>query len=204
MNLDSFKISATPVTQAQYEAVMEVNPSEFKGKEHGDAADRPVENVSWNDAMVFCERLTKLAKGKYRVTLPTEAQWEYAARGGNKSQNYEFSGSKNLKEVGWYDKNSQNSTHPVAIKKPNELGLYDMSGNVWEWCSDWYGAKYYDDCKKKGMVENPRGPDDGSIRVLRGGSWFNSALTCRSGFRGGGVSSYLDLSIGFRIARPLP
>ncbi|MCB0535481.1 MAG: SUMF1/EgtB/PvdO family nonheme iron enzyme, partial [Saprospiraceae bacterium] len=176
VKLDSFGMSETPVTQAQYQAVMGVNPSEFQEKDHLEdgAAERPVEYVSWNDAMVFCERLTKLAKGEYRVTLPTEAQWEYACRAGtttpfntgdnlttdqaNYNCNYPYKNYPKGEYIG--------KTTPVKKYSPNAWGLYDMHGNVWEWCLDWFDEKYYDECKKAGVVENPAGPEDGSSRVL--------------------------------------
>ncbi len=199
VKLESFKMSAVPVTQAQYESIMGVNPSEFKGKKHADAADRPVENVSWNDAMMFCEQMTTLTNGKYRVTLPSEAQWEYAACGGTKSEGFNYSGSNTLDEVGWYDENANGETHPVAVKKPNELGLYDMSGNVWEWCQDWYDDKYYKACKRKGTVKNPSGPGTGSSRVLRGGSWHNFAQNCRSALRRGNLPDSRYSTLGFRL-----
>jgi len=121
----------------------------------------PVVCVSWNDALAFCKWAG--------CRLPTEADWEYAARGGIKGMNYKYSGSNDLEEVGWYSKNSGKKTHPVGQKKANELGLYDMSGNVWEWCSDWYEKDYYQNSPRN----NPKGPDSGKYRVLRGGSWYD-------------------------------
>ena len=150
------------VTQKQYEAVMGNNPSEFKGD------NRPVENVSWNDAKAFCDKLNELYRDKlpagYRFDLPTEAQWEFAARGGNKSKGYKYSGSDDIDDIAWYNYyNSGDQTHDVGQKRPNELGLYDMSGNVWEWCSDWSDSYSGD------AVTDPTGPQKGSSRVLRGG-----------------------------------
>ena len=188
-----FYIGRTEVTQAQWRAVMGSNPSNFKGD------DLPVENVSWNDAMEFCEKLNSMGKAPdgWKFTLPTETQWEYAARGGNKSMGYKYSGSDDIYEVAWYNSNSGNRTQPVAQKKANELGLYDMSGNVWEWClDDWT----WDSRKQK--PEFTRGNDSGgSYRVNRGGSWFNGARHCRSADRSvnnapGGRFNYL----GFRLA----
>ncbi len=204
VKLDSFKISATQVNQGQYEAIMGVNPSKFKGKEKRDTADLPVENVSWDDAMMFCERLTKLMKGKYRVvTLPTEAQWEYAACGGHKAPvednihvgKFKYAGSNNLDEVGWYDTNSGNKTHTVETKKPNELGLYDMSGNVWEWCLD----KWHDNYKGAPTDGSAWETGDHSYRVLRGGGWCYSAQFCRSAYRGRYDPGGRDDSLGFRL-----
>ncbi|MBC2696551.1 MAG: SUMF1/EgtB/PvdO family nonheme iron enzyme [Desulfobacteraceae bacterium] len=201
VKLDRFEISSTPVTQAQYKAVMGANPSYFKEKGH------PVENVSWNDAMVFCEQLTKLAKGKRRFTLPTEAQWEYACRAGMTTP---FNTGENLTtEQANYNGNYPYRNNPKGkyLKKttrvgsypPNEWGLYDMHGNVWEWCMDWYGEKNYDECNKKGSVENPAGPETGSTRVLRGGSWSRSGQRCRSAYRYNcNPGSRYDF-IGFRL-----
>ncbi|MBE6408527.1 MAG: formylglycine-generating enzyme family protein [Lentisphaerae bacterium] len=163
------------VTQAQWKAVMGNNPAYFKG------ADRPVEMVSWNDAMEFCKRLNDagLAPAGYKFSLPTEAQWEFAARGGNKSKGYEYSGSNDINEVAWHDGNSDNITHhDVGTKKPNELGLYDMSGNVMEWCLD----------------------TDGSYRVLRGGSWNLNAISCLVAFRCRNDPDYRRDFSGFRLA----
>ena len=176
VTLSSFAIGQTEVTQELWQAVMGSNPSNFKG------AKRPVESVSWNDCQTFITKLNQLTGKKFR--LPTEAEWEYAARGGKNSKGYKYAGSNAIDDVAWYDGNS-GETHEVAKKKPNELGLYDMSGNVWEWCQDWYGSSYYSNSPQT----NPTGPSSGSDRVLRGGSWFSSAGRCRVSYRS---SSYPD------------
>jgi formylglycine-generating enzyme required for sulfatase activity len=165
VTLASFYLDKYEVTQAEYERVMGKNPSSFK------CPTCPVEQVSWNDAVEYARKVGK--------RLPTEAEWEYAARGGNKSRGYTYSGNNTAGEVGWYHDNSERKTHPVGGKQPNELGLYDMSGNVWEWCADWYDASY----QGSNSRENPRGPDAGQYRVLRGGSWDTNAwelgVSCR-------------------------
>ena len=130
VKLNTFYIGKTEVTQALWQAVMGSNPSHFKG------ADLPVENVTWYDCQNFIQKLKSLTGQKFR--LPTEAEWEFACRGGNKSRGYKYSGSNNLGSVAWYNGNSGGKTRPVGTKAPNELGIYDMSGNVWEWCNDWY------------------------------------------------------------------
>ena len=169
VTLDSYYIGETEITQAQWRAIMGSNPSCFTGD------NRPVESVSWEDAQKFCKKLSKLTGKKY--VLPTEAQWEYAARGGNKSKGYTYSGSNSVGEVAKYDSSGGHSN--VKSKKPNELGIYDMSGNVWEWCSDWYGSSYYSSSPKT----NPLGPLSGDCRVLRGGSWSSFTISCRISFR---------------------
>ena len=169
VTLDGYYIGKCEVTQELWEAVMGSNPSHFKG------AQNPVENVSWNDCQEFVSRLNSLTGRTFR--LPTEAEWEYAARGGKKSSHYKYSGSGNIDDVAWYDDNSGSSTHPVGTKSPNELGIYDMSGNVYEWCSDWYGGY------SAGAQTNPQGPSSGSRRVLRGGSWYIHAGYCRVSYR---------------------
>lgn len=156
----------------------------------------PVLYVSWNDAMEYCKWL-KQKTGK-AFTLPTEAQWEYAARGGKKSNGYKYTGSNDIGSVAWYTNNSDSKTHPVKGKSPNELGLYDMSGNVWEWCSDWYGSDYYG----KSPSTNPQGPLNGSYRVLRGGSWSNGARYCRVSYRNRNDPGNPLNSYGFRLALP--
>jgi formylglycine-generating enzyme required for sulfatase activity len=150
-----------------------------------------VESVSWNDIQQFLTKLNARTGKTYR--LPTEAEWEYAARGGSSGRGYKYSGSNNLDEVAWYYGNSGSKTHPVGQKKANELGLYDMSGNVYEWCADWYGNY------SSGAQTNPKGPSSGTLRVLRGGSWFNGAEFCRSAdrFSDDPVNRY-DF-IGFRL-----
>ena len=165
VTLDGYYIGKCEVTQELWEAVMGSNPSHFKG------AQNPVENVSWNDCQEFVSRLNSLTGRTFR--LPTEAEWEYAARGGNKSLHYKYSGSDNIDDVAWYGDNSGGYTHAVGTKSPNELGIYDMSGNVWEWCSDWWGGY------SAGAQTNPQGPSSGSLRVLRGGSWSYYAGYCR-------------------------
>ena len=185
VQLDSYYISATEVTQAQWQAVMGTNPSYFKG------SNRPVENVSWHDAQAFCRELSNITGKTY--LLPTEAQWEYAARGGNKSRQNKYSGSYAIDAVAWYTDNSGGATHDVGAKRPNELGIYDMSGNVWEWCSDWYGSY------PSSSQINPTGPSSGSNRVLRGGGWGDGAGYCRVSYRDYDDPSDRDYDGGFRV-----
>ena len=165
----NYYIGKTEVTQALWKAVMGNNPSYFKGD------NLPVENVSWYVCMEFISRLNSMTGRNFR--LPTEAEWEFAARGGNKSNHYQYSGSDKLSDVAWYDENTGSKTHPVATKLPNELGIYDMCGNVWEWCSDWFGNY------SSSSQTNPTGPNSGSSRVRRGGSWKSNARFCRSSLR---------------------
>ena len=177
VTLSTYYIGETEVTQELWKAVMGSNPSYYKGD------SRPVEEVSWEDCQTFIRKLNELTGKKFR--LPTEAEWEFAARGGTKSAGYKYSGSNDINAVAWYDVNAFDKgksspdygTHVVKTKKPNELGIYDMSGNVWEWCSDWYG-KYIDAAQT-----DPQGPHTGSSRVDRGGGWSNYAWHCRSSYR---------------------
>jgi formylglycine-generating enzyme len=208
-----FFMAATPVTQSLWQHIMGNNPAHFVGKQ------RPVEQVSWFDAAVFCNALSeKTSKTPYYYhdaafskpfgkennnyallenvnkdtpiyfhqkangyRLPSEAEWEYAARGGNKSHDFEFSGSENLDVVGWYRMNSHQETKPVGLKMPNELGIFDMSGNVWEWCEDWYS-------------------DNRSYRVFRGGSWFRNSVSCRTSNRNSYSPERRSSRIGFRLS----
>lgn len=186
VTLSSYYIGETEVTQALWEAVMGSNPSNFKGANH------PVENVSWNDCKIFISKLNAITGKTFR--LPTEAEWEYAARGGKKSKGYKYSGSNTLGNVAWYGDNSGNETHDVKTKSPNELGLYDMSGNVWEWCQDWY-----DDYSSSSQT-NPTGPSSGSLRVSRGGGWWGGASYCRMSGRGRSKPDLRDHIVGLRLA----
>ena len=170
VTLASYLIGKHEVTQALWKEVMGSNPSYNK-----QGRDYPVEYVSWDDCQEFVKKLNARTGMKFR--MPTEAEWEYAARGGNRSKGYKYAGSDNLDEAGWYGGNS-NHTHPVGRKKPNELGLYDMSGNVWEWCQDWYGD-YTNEAQT-----NPAGPQSGGYRVLRGGCIWSHASYCRVSYRG--------------------
>ena len=181
-----YYMGRSQVTQSLWKAVMGSNPSYFKGD------DRPVESVSWNDCQEFISKLNEITGMKFR--LPTEAEWEFAARGGNKSKHYKYSGSNNLDDVAWYESNAKSKTHPVGTKQPNELGIYDMSGNVWEWCSDWYGSY----CSE--AQTNPKGAASGNYRVCRGGSWDDDAWYCRSTYRDGDSPGYGVINIGFRLA----
>ena len=155
----------------------------------------PIVGVSWNDATAYCQWLSSKTNKNYR--LPTEAEWEYAARGGNQSKGFTYSGSNTVGDVAWYTENSGSKTHTVGTKGVNELGIYDMSGNVWEWCSDWYDENYY----KNSAAQNPKGAQSGSLRVLRGGSWNDTDYYCRSSFRYwiDPVNRFID--VGFRLAR---
>lgn len=185
VTLNSFYIAESEVTQAQWCKIMGSNPSHFKGD------SRPVENVNWYEAKEFCIKLSKITGKKY--TLPTEAQWEYAARGGIKHTGYVYSGSDNLDEVAWYDLNCQGETCPIKQKQPNELGLYDMSGNVYEWCLDYYG-KYASSSQYE-----PSGAKSGRFRVLRGGSWFYGNQYCRVSFRSNKTPESRESNRGFRV-----
>ena len=184
--LSNYMIGETEVTQELWQAVMGNNPSYFKG------ANMPVEKVSWDDCQTFITKLNQLTGKKFR--LPTEAEWEYAARGGNKSKGYQYSGSNNIGDVAWYWDNSNKTTHPVKTKQPNELGIYDMSGNVSEWCQDWYGGY------SSSSQTNPKGPDSGDDRVNRGGGWDYSARGCRSASRFYYSPDYRDNDFGLRLA----
>ena len=157
------------VTQALWQVVMGSNPSKFKGD------DLPVEQVSWNDCQEFISKLNSMTGRKFR--LPSEAEWEYAARGGKKSRGYQYGGSSNISDVAWYCENSATKPHPVGTKQANELGLYDMTGNVWEWCQDWYGSYV------SSSQTNPTGAINGSFCVIRGGGWGSIAWDCRSSCR---------------------
>ena len=186
VTLSSYCIGKTEVTQALWQAVMGVNPSGFKG------ANLPVEQVSWNDCQEFIAKLNALTGKAFR--LPTEAEWEFAARGGNNSRGYKYSGSNTLSDVAWYTDNSSSTTHPVATKASNELGIYDMSGNVWEWCSDWYGSY------SSSSQYNPTGSNTGSYRVIRGGSGGHSAGYCRVSIRINYTPANRDIALGLRLA----
>ena len=185
----SFYMGVTEVTQAQWEAVMghDSNPSYFFT-----GIDLPVEEVSWDNAMGFCSKLSQKAGKACR--LPTEAEWEYACRAGTTGQYYTGDGEDALKQAGWFKADSANMPHAVGQKLSNALGLYDMHGNVWEWCSDWYAEEYPAEDQT-----DPMGPTSGTERVLRGGSWFNNPLSCRSGIRGKDKPDFRYYYIGFRV-----
>ena len=188
-----FYIGKTEVTQAQWKAVMGTNPSKFRGK------DLPVENVSWNDAMEFCESLNDAgnAPDGWIFTLPTETQWEYAARGGEDGTvGRKYSGDDRVEKVAWYYENSRSRTRPVGRKKANELGLHDMCGNVWEWCLDDWRKKSDSLTAEFTKVDYQKG----SSRVIRGGSWFGSARRCRIANRSHSSPDYRDDRLGFRVA----
>ena len=194
VTVSSYYIGETEVTQALWLAVMGTMPSNFTGMQ------LPVEQVSWEDCQAFIAALNAMTGQQFR--LPTEAEWEFAARGGNMSMGYKYSGSDNLASVAWYSYNDSwdvrgtgyYGTHPVATRNPNELMLYDMSGNVHEWCQDWYGA--YD----AGEQVNPVGPAGGTTRVYRGGSWYFDEWFCRVSFRNSVSPSYTSYGIGLRLA----
>ncbi len=185
------------ITQAQWRALMVTDPSKYKGDE------LPVEMVSWHESVEFCRKLTQRERKASRLPdgfvyrLPTEAEWEYAARGGTKSRNYNYPGSNDPEEVAWHHPGSEDETHPVGTKRPNELGLYDMAGNVWEWCMDWYAPDYYAKSPKEDPLNNDSG--DKTYRVCRGGSWGLYPTHCRSANRGGGTPAGKFYSYGFRV-----
>ncbi len=193
--LDSYHIGKYEVTQAQWKAVMGTDPSYFKGD------NLPVEQVSWAEAQEFCKKLSEKTGKKY--VLPTEAQWEYAARGGVHKTKTKYAGSNDIEAAAWYRENSYDlgyshpdyGTHPVGTKKANALSLYDMSGNVWEWCSDWYMDGY-----DKADDLNPQGPAGGAYRVVRGGCWIYNAGYCRVSARLNVDPDFRNADLGFRVA----
>ena len=187
VTLSDYYIGETEVTQELWNAVMGSNPSYFYGN-----MQRPVETVSWNDCQTFISRLNELTGETFR--LPTEAQWEYAARGGYKSKGYTYSGSNAIDDVAWHWYNSDRTTHPVKTKAPNELGIYDMGGNVWEWCSDWYGDY------SSAAQTDPTGPATGSGRVGRGGSWRHDATGCRVATHSSCTPASASSDTGLRLA----
>ena len=215
VTLDGFYLQKTPVTYWQYFMFMQQDGLQVGKPDWGRSGDNPAVYVSWEDAARFCNWLSAqdglvpvytINGGSFEVNwhangyrLTTEAEWEYAARGGKEQKSFIYSGSDNLDEVGWYPENAKNRTHPVRLKNPNTLGMYDMSGNVWEWCQDWYDEDYY----KISPSSNPKGPNNGSRRVYRGGSWNGHSRFCRTTIRYG--NSPLDRSnfLGFRLARTL-
>ena len=182
---NDYYIGKYEVTQALWQAVMGNNPSEFKGD------NLPVENVSWKDCQEFLSKLNNTTGKTFR--LPTEAEWEYAARGGKKNRGYLYSGSNNISDVAWYSDNSDNKTHAVGSKQANELGIYDMSGNVYEWCQDRKGSY------SSSSQVNPTGAASGSSRVRRGGYWTSSARYCRSSDRSSSSPGYRDFDLGLRL-----
>lgn len=214
VTLSDFYISKYEVTQGQWEAVMKTSIRQQRDKALqflrefldapdldttdfpilGEGSDYPMYYVSWDEVQEFITRLNRLTGKQYR--LPTEAEWEYAARGGKKSEGYKYSGSNFIEQVAWYKDNSGEKTHPVGGKKPNELGIYDMSGNVWEWCYDWYDS--YD----SGSQTNPVGPSSGSYRVIRGGGWDYDAAYGRVSYRSNDTPSYRYFNLGFRLVCP--
>ena len=187
VTLDSYYIGETEVTQELWEAVMDDNPSEFQYD-----ILLPIEFVSWEDCDRFIRRLNNITQKTFR--FPTEAEWEYAARGGHKSIPTTFAGSNNISAVGWFNSNSGGMTHPVKSKSPNSLGLYDMSGNLWEWCQDWMGSYSSEPSR------NPKGPYSGSSKVLRGGAWNGGPKNCRLSNRDGRTTDYASNRLGLRLA----
>ena len=184
VTLSGFMIGKYQVTQAHWKAIMGNDPSYYTGY------NLPVECVSWNEVQDFIVKLNAQTGKQYR--LPTETEWEFAARGGKKSKGYKYSGSNNPDEVAWYKKNI---THPVGTKLSNELGIYDMSGNIFEWCSDWF------DTYESNEQTNPQGPSLGSGRVIRGGAWCSNARNARVSYRSSWYPDYRRSDLGFRLAR---
>jgi len=193
VTLSDYYICKYEVTQGLWMAVMGSLPSELTpSSPHGYGDEYPVYYVSWNDIVnEFLPKLNQQAGKKYR--LPTEAEWEYAARGGASSRGYKYSGSNYIGSVAWYRGNSGSKTHPVGGKSPNELGIYDMNGNVWEWTGDWYGSY------TSTAQTNPTGPASGSNRVLRGGNWIHDTEYCRIAYRDSGAPDDSGNGVGFRL-----
>ena len=201
VTLSTFYIGETEVTQALWKAVMGTTTSQQREKTRlkdwklvGEGDNYPMYIISWEECQEFISRLNHLTGRNFR--LPTEAEWEYAARGGNKSRNYKYSGSNMPDDVAWYENNSGNVSHPVKMMKANELGLYDMSGSMFEWCQDWYGKDYYSNAPKT----NPMGPDSGIHRVCRGGPYNGPAGNCRVASRAERSPEERFWDVGLRLA----
>jgi formylglycine-generating enzyme required for sulfatase activity len=190
--LSDFYIGKYEVTQKEWREVM---GNDEKVNYFAGCDSCPVERVSWVSVMEFLTKLNEQMKLNYR--LPTEAEWEYAARGGMNSRGYKYSGSNFVDSIAWRDGNADKRTHPVGMKKPNELGIYDMSGNVWEWCSDWYQQDYY----SIAPPQDPQGPSQATFRVMRGGSWFHDLTGLRTTDRDSGDPSWRYGYVGFRLCR---
>jgi formylglycine-generating enzyme required for sulfatase activity len=181
------------VTQEQWQTVMGSNPSCFKS-----SPKNPVEKVSWEDCQAFLGKLNaKVGPGAGKFQLPSDAQWEYACRAGSKTKYCFGDDESKLREYAWYGENAHYQTHPVGEKKPNAWGLYDMHGNVWEWCQDWWKDGYY----KESPVDDPTGAATGTLRVARGGCWINPAWSCRSADRDSDEPGIRIIYLGFRVAR---
>jgi formylglycine-generating enzyme required for sulfatase activity len=192
VTLKTFKIAKTETTVAQWRAYCNATGRTMpETPSWGWIDSHPIVNVNYSDAMAYCDWLAEKMDADYR--LPTEAEWEYAARGGKLSKGTKYSGGRSIDNAGWYEDNAGSKTHAVATKNTNELGIYDMSGNVWEWCKDLYD--YY----SAAAQTNPKGATSGSYRVLRGGSWYNSASFCRVANRDYGGPSYRYDDVGFRV-----
>ncbi len=188
-----FWLGATDVTQEEYQRVMGSNPSKFQG-----GSRRPVEQVLWDEAVDFCRRLSELPRekaAKRRYGLPTDAQWEYACRAGTTTRRYSGDDEPGLLDVAWFNMNAGGQTHPVGQKRPNVWGLYDMYGNVWQWCRDWQDMGYY----ARSPTDDPAGPSSGGNHLLRGGSWNYGANYCRSACHLGYPPSERDSHLGFRV-----
>ncbi len=189
--IDSFYIGKYEVTQALWKEIMDNSPSEFKGD------SLPVESVTWSQVQTFLTKLNE--KSGLNYCLPTEAEWEYAASGGNQNKNYKYSGSHDADEVAWYRSNAGKTTHIVGSKQVNTLGIYDMSGNVWEWCSDWYGQNYYTSSPQS----NPQGPNSGDQKITRGGCWDSDTTNIRKTCRFFALPNSYGKFIGFRLAHDI-
>ena len=187
VTLNDFYIGKYEVTQKEWIDIMGENPSDFP------TLDRPVENVSWDDIQLYLDKLYIKTGMPYR--LPTEAEWEYAAKGGQLSKGYKFSGADTIYDAAWIDGNSGKTSHKVGEKRANELGLYDMTGNVWEWCQDIYAEDFY----KKSPAQNPHGPKVGTEYILRGGSWINAEFNCRMTERLSSEPTERFSNYGFRV-----
>lgn len=188
--IEDFLMSEVEITQLLWRQVMGNNPSRFK-----DCDNCPVETISWDDTQTFINKLNHITKKSYR--LPSEAEWEYTARSGGKKERWAGTNEEAaLGNYAWYGANAERRSHPVKMKEPNALGLYDMTGNVWEWVQDWYDSSYY----RRSPKDNPQGPDNGDSKGIRGGSWFFNPMGIRTTVRATSPPDHRFFDIGFRLA----